>query len=202
LLTQAAALIDLPDDQYDQQDIYLICAHFPAFGGQVNINKRQMQADVIIQHVADFKTPGDNIDLAQGTPFIFAGDFNIYDADPAYHLTTLITGDVVYEYQFGEDVQPDWDDSPLTDANPSHNGRELDYYTWRNDESGFNPGALDRVIYSDSVMTARYAIVLNTKTLTQENLMKYDLQPDDVVMISETGYFDHFPMVIDFDLNE
>lgn len=201
LLAQSAALINLPDDEYGPKDIYLICAHFAAFGGQEKINKRQMQADVIIRQVGDLKTPGGYIDLAPGTPFIIAGDFNIYDTDPAYHLTTLITGDIVYENQFGEDIQPDWDDTPLTDANPSHNGREVQYYTWRNDESEFIPGALDRVIYSDSLITARYSIILNTKILSLKNILKYELQADDVMMNGDLNYFDHLPIVVDFDLN-
>ena len=201
LLSQTAALVDLPDDEYKQKDIYLICAHFDAFEGQENIYNRQMQADMIMHQVADLKTPGDNIDLVQGTPYILAGDFNVYDTDPAYHLTTLITGDIVNENLFGEDIQPDWDDTPLTDAKPSHNGRELQYYTWREDGSGFTPGILDRVIYSDSVITARYSIILNTEVLSLKNLLKYELQTDDVMMNGETEYFDHLPIVIDFDLN-
>ncbi len=156
---------------------------------------------MIMHQVADLKTPGDNIDLAPGTPYILAGDFNVYDTDPAYHLTTLITGDIVNENLFGEDIQPDWDDTPLTDAKPSHNGRELQYYTWREDGSGFTPGILDRVIYSDSVITARYSIILNTEVLSLKNLLKYELQTDDVMMNGETEYFDHLPIVIDFDLN-
>ncbi len=202
LLTQAAALVDLPDNEYQQKDIYLICAHFDAFGGQQNINNRQMQADVIMRQVSDLKTPGDNIDLVSGTPVILAGDFNVYDTDPAYHLTTLVTGDIVNENLFGEDVKPDWDNTHLTDASPSHNGREAAYYTWREDGSGFNPGALDRVIYSDSVLGQRYAIILNTDVLTLKNLLKYGFQKDDIMLNADAGYFDHLPIIIDFEVLE
>jgi endonuclease/exonuclease/phosphatase family metal-dependent hydrolase len=201
LLIQAAALIDLPNNKFIK-DLYLICAHFVAFGGQEDINNRQRQADVIMRQVADLKTTGDNIDLERGTPFILAGDFNIYDTDPAYHLTTLLTGDIVYENLFGEDVVPDWDDTSLTDANPSHNGRGLQYYTWRSDETEFNPGILDRVIFSDSVMTSRYSIILNTTVLSLKNLVNYKLQAEDIMMNSATGYYDHLPIVVDFELND
>lgn len=200
LLTQAAALVDLPDSEYNQQDMYVICSHFEAYGAQENINNRQMQADAIMRQISDLKTPGDNIDLFSGTPFVLAGDFNIYETAPSHHLTTLVTGDIVYENIFGEDVDPDWDDTALTDANPSHNGREMLYYTWREDESGYNPGALDRVIYSDSVITAQYSIILNTDVLSLKNTMKYGLQADDVMINSDIGYFDHLPIIVDFEI--
>jgi endonuclease/exonuclease/phosphatase family metal-dependent hydrolase len=197
-LPQAAALVDLPDAEYGGVDIYLICVHFWAFGGEENILIRQHQADVIISQVRDFKTPGDQIDLAGGTPFIFTGDFNIYDTDPAYHLTTLLTGDIVAEELFGADLQPDWDDTSLADVMPGHNGLQEDFYTWRNDDSGYNPGLLDRIIYSDSVMWVSNAFILNTGTLSESDLAAFGLVADDIMMNADTGYYDHLPMVADF----
>lgn len=197
-LEQAAALVDLPDDLYSQQDIYLICAHFKSAGGEENINKRQTQADVIIRQVADLRTFGDYIDMPADTPFVFAGDFNVYNTDPAHHLETLITGDIVDEDRFGADLEPDWDDTWLADALPSHNGEGAFFYTWRDDDSSFDPYPLDRIIYADSVMSASNAFVLNTKTLSAQLLGRYGLQENDVLLVPETGTYDHLPMIIDF----
>jgi endonuclease/exonuclease/phosphatase family metal-dependent hydrolase len=199
---QAAALVDLPDAEYGIKDIYLVCVHFQAFGGEEDILIRQHQADVIISQVRDFRTPGGQIDLPSGTPFIFTGDFNIYETDPAYHLTTLLTGDIIAEELFGGDLQPDWDDTSLTDAMPGHNGLEEDFYTWRDDESGYNPGLLDRIIYSDSVMWISNAFILNTSTLSEGDLAAFGLRADDIMMKADTGYYDHLPIVADFVLVE
>ena len=49
--------------------------------------------------------------------------------------------------------------------------RQLDEnYTWRNDTDPFNPAALDRIIYSDSVLGVENAFVLNTMLLSDEAL--------------------------------
>lgn len=197
-LGQAAALIDLPDDEYAQTDLYLVCSHFAASGDPESINQRQSQADVIIRQAGDMKTTGDYIDLAPDTPFVFAGDFNVYGNSPAYHLETLLTGDIVNEELFGEDVALDWDGTWLTDVLPSHNGGERYFYTWRNDVSDGEPFPLDRVIYSDSVMAVSHAYVLDTRTMSGELLQGYGLQADDVLIIPEDGMYDHFPMIVDF----
>lgn len=196
-LLQAAALIDLPDDSY-QTDLYLICAHFAAYGDQEAINKRQTQADALMQQVEDLKTIGDDVDLVPDTPFVLAGDFNVYSTDPAHHLVTMVTGDIVYENQFGADIQPDWDDTDLTDVQPSHQGEGLEFYTWRDDDSGFDAFPLDHVIYSDSVMSVSNAFILNTKSLDSAYLMQYDLQEDDIMIDPSTGVYDHLPIVVDF----
>jgi hypothetical protein len=197
-LNQAAALVDLPDEIYPQNDFYLICAHFKSSGDQVSIATRQNQADTLIRQAGDLKTPGDYIDLPTGTPFVFAGDFNVYDTDPAHHLETLVTGDIVYEEQFGGDVEPDWDDTWLTDALPSHQGEGEFFYTWRDDSDPYNPGALDRVIYSDSVMSVANSFVLDTTTLSPELLAQFNLEANDVVLDPSVGTYDHLPIIVDF----
>ena len=77
-LAQAAALVDLPDQNYGAVDLYMICAHFKASGGYYNIVLRQRQAHVIIRHLGDAMTPGGSLDLPAGTPLVILGDFNIY----------------------------------------------------------------------------------------------------------------------------
>ena len=197
-LLQAAALVDLPEDQYGSIDLYMICSHFKAAGTLGDILLRNRQADAIMYAVRDFKTPGDEIDLEPGTPFVILGDFNIYDTDPHLHLRTLVRGDIYDESRFGEDIQPDWDDTALTDLLPSHNGLGDEYYTWRNDMDPFNAGPLDRIIYSDSVLEVANAFVLNTMSLSDQALEALGLQRDDIALDSVAGYYDHLPLVVDF----
>ncbi len=197
-LLQAAALVDLPDGQYGNTDLYMICSHFKAAGQFGDILLRSRQADAIMYSVRDFTTPGGEIDLEPGTPFILLCDFNVYDTDPHLHLRTLVRGDIEDESRFGEDLDPDWDGTALADLIPSHNGQGDEFYTWRNDGEPFNPGPLDRIIYSDSVLEVANAFVLNTMLLSDEALAALGLQADDVLLDARSGYYDHLPLVVDF----
>lgn len=197
-MAQAAALVDLPDESFGAADLYVICAHFKAAGGIGDILERARQADVIMRQVRDFKSPGDNLDLPAYTPYVLLGDFNVYDTDPALHLQTLLTGDIQLEDNYGEDVVPDWDETDLADALPSHNGLGEEFYTWRDDSGPFNPGPLDRVIYTDSVLQILNAFVLNTMTLSDEALLAAGLERHDVLPDASIGEYDHLPLVIDF----
>lgn len=96
----------------------------------------------------------------------------------------------------------DWDGTSITDVLPSHNGIGEAFYTWRDDSSNFNPGALDRIIYSDSVLQVGNAFVLNTMILSQQELDAIGLLADDVMVNGQSGYYDHFPLVVDFILIE
>ena len=199
-LDQAAGLVDLPDGQYGTTDLYLICAHFKAGGTRADILLRGRQADAIAAHVGDFTTPAGELDLVHDTPFLILGDFNVYDTDPALHLRTLLRGDITNEDQFGEDVQPDWDGTALSDALPTHNDLGGASYTWRNDTLPFSQGALDRILFSDSVLVIENGFVLNTLLLSDEVLAAHGLQLQDVLLDPSTGYFDHLPVVVDFSL--
>jgi len=192
----AMALVDLPDTGYEN-DLYLICAHFQAQGGQVNVEARQEHADAIISWLGDAKTPGGEIDLPFGTPIVVLGDFNVYDTDPAHHLTTLLSGDIEDEGRYGQDIMPDWDEAGLADALPRHNGVGEDVYTWRDDTLEFNPGALDRILYTDSVIVVENAFVLNTEVMTEEELEAAGLKAGDVMLDPETGRYDHLPLAVD-----
>lgn len=201
-LPQAAALVDLPDELYGPLDFYIFCAHFKASGTLSDILLRSRQADVIMSNVRDAISPGDNLDLPDGTPILILGDFNVYETDPAEHLTTLLTGDLRNEDRFGADFEPDWDGTALADALPSHNGLGEDFYTWRDDPGPFPPNILDRIIYTDSVLEVLNAFVLNTVLLSEEGLALYGLHEDDVVLNLVTGYYDHLPLVVDFAIIE
>ena len=200
---QVMALVDLPDDSYER-DLYLICAHFKSQGGQANIQARQEHADAIIADMGDARTPGGEIDLPFGTPIMAMGDFNVYDTDPAHHLTTLLTGDIENEDKYGPDSKPDWDGTDLADALPHHNGAGADTYTWRDDTQEFNPGTLDRILYTDSVIQVENAFVLNTEIMSPEDLAAAGLKAGDVLLDPATGRYDHLPMAVDIafqDLN-
>jgi endonuclease/exonuclease/phosphatase family metal-dependent hydrolase len=190
------ALVDLPEPEY-QDDLYLICAHFQAQGGQAKVQARQEHADAIIALLRDAKTPGGDVDLPYGTPIVELGDFNVYDTDPAHHLATLLNGDIQDEAHYGADIKPDWDETDLADALPHHNAAGEEVYTWRDDNQEFNPGALDRILYTDSVIMIENAFVLNTEIMTAQELAAAGLQAGDVMLDPDTGRYDHLPLVVD-----
>jgi endonuclease/exonuclease/phosphatase family metal-dependent hydrolase len=195
-LGHVMALVDLPDEDYER-DIYVICAHFKSQGGQIDIEARQKHADVIIEWMRDIQTPGGEISLPTFTPIILLGDFNVYNTDPAHHLTTLITGDIVDEGQYGPDTKPDWDGTDLADALPRHNGVGEDVYTWRDDTQQFDPGALDRILYTDSVISVENSFVLNTMIMTPAELEAAGLAAGDVTLDPQVGEYDHLPLAVD-----
>jgi endonuclease/exonuclease/phosphatase family metal-dependent hydrolase len=201
-LAQASALIDLPNDAFGSLDLYVVCAHFKSSGDTYDILLRQRQADVIMRQVGDALTTGGSLDLPPRTPFVILGDFNVYTTDPANHLNTLLTGDIRNETSYGPDVVPDWDGTPLADALPSHNALAQYTYTWRNDAAPQDPGALDRIIFSDSVLTAVHQFVLNTTLMPPEALAAVGLRHDDVVLNPQSGFYDHLPLVVDFQFSE
>ncbi|MBI3159452.1 MAG: endonuclease/exonuclease/phosphatase family protein [Chloroflexi bacterium] len=198
-LLQAAARVDLPDAEFGSTDLYLICAHFKSGGGADDIALRQRQADVITHELVDARTPGDAIDLPPDTPILVLGDFNVYDTDPAAHLDTLLTGDIFDEERYGADSPPDWDGTALADAQPSLNAQGLKFYTWRDDSGNFRPGALDRILFTDSVLALVNAFVLDTTRLSEDALAEWGLQAADVLMNGGPGYYDHLPLVADFE---
>ena len=193
----AMAMVDLPDSEFPK-DVYLICAHFPALGGQKNIEARQQHADVIVARIRDMRTPGGEIDLPEYTPFIVLGDFNVYYTDPSHHLTTLLIGDILNEGTYGADIAPDWDGTDLSDALPTHNADGKEFYTWRDDTSQFKPEVLDKILYTDSVFTAPSGFVLDTTIMSAEELKAADLRSPDVMLKPDQGIVDHLPLVVDF----
>ncbi|HEY4718510.1 MAG TPA: endonuclease/exonuclease/phosphatase family protein [Anaerolineales bacterium] len=197
-LQQSAALVDLPAEIYGTKDLYLICSHFKAGGSTTDILLRQEQADVIMAHMQDALTSGGNLDLAESTPYLLLGDFNIYDTDPHNHLWTMLRGDIYNERRYGNDFAPDWDATTLSDARPSHNGLGEDYYTWRDDSGSFAPGLFDRILYTDSLLQPVNAFILDTTMLTPDVLAAWGLHPADVLLGGQPGSYDHLPLVVDF----
>lgn len=194
---QVMCLVDLPDS-LGVPDVYVIAAHFPSHR---NIHARQRQADSIVRHLRRLRLGGNPEALPTGTPVLILGDMNVYAAQPedaAHHLTTLLTGNILDEGQFGADLAPDWDGSFLVEVKPRHNAREKDWYTWRVDDDRFAPGALDRIIFTDSVLQVRSSFVLNTTTMGANELKQSGMLATDVLRAAKPGDFDHLPLVVDF----
>lgn len=140
--------------------------------------------------------------MRDNTPLVVAGDFNVFYAEQASHLTTVLTGNIFSEGLYGADEKPDWDGSNLTDIRPSHNNEGAIFYTWRSEITPLDPGILDRIVYSDSVMKVSNAFVLDTSALSTALLEQYGLQAGDVALNLNTGQYHHYALVADFELNE
>lgn len=195
---QAIALVDLPDDRY-AADLYIMNEHYECCGGEEKQRRRQQQSDSIVSWLRDARDPGGHVHLPFNTPFVIVGDLNLVGGPQP--LDTLVSGDISDEDRYGPDSPPDWDGSALADLHPLHNGRGPDDYTWRDDTMEYAPGRLDYILYTDSCMSAVRKFVLNTMTLSEAELNAAGLERFDVVFNPPGGY-DHFPLVVDFVLNE
>jgi endonuclease/exonuclease/phosphatase family metal-dependent hydrolase len=191
----AMALVRLPRAAFPR-DLYVLNTHHKCCGGDENEALRRKQSDAIAGWVRDARLPGGDIDLPPGTPVVIVGDFNLVGGPQP--LRTLLDGDVFDEAAYGPDFRPDWDDTPLADARPPHNARGAEDWTWRDDTSEFAPGRLDFVVYTDSVLDAVHRFVLDTTTMTPEELEATGLHKNDVLMDAERGVYDHLPVVVDF----
>lgn len=179
----AMAQIDLPNASF-ANDMYILNNHFPCCGNEIG---RQVEADALVSWLDDAMSFGGNVDLDPATAVLILGDLNIVGSGAP--LQTLISGD-------GQRV--DWDDTPLQNADPTHNGRGSDNWTWRNDSSNFDPGVLDYVLYTDSVIQQNHAFVLNPDAMTADELEMSGLLATDFQANPEIGFFDHLPMIVDF----
>lgn len=187
----AMALVDLPDSTYPK-DLYVMNNHFPCCGcsGSTADLERQKNADAIVNWLRDARTIGENIDLNPNTPFVICGDLNMVGGFQSRE--TLLTGNIVNEFEFGADSSPDWDGSPISNAFPRHAGGPYTY-TWRDDSTLFGPGRLDFVMFSDSALGVQKSFVLWTPDLPAEVLARHGLLAADTQIAS-----DHLPLVVDF----
>jgi len=191
----ALALVDLPDEDFNV-DLYILNNHFKCCDAEKNDPLRQQQSDALVAWLRDARTPGGKLDLPKATALVIVGDLNIVGS--VQPIETLVRGDIQDEAKYGDDFAPDWDDSPLTDAHPLHNGTGTDDWTWRNDNDQWAPGRLDYVIYSDSVMDVVKKFALDTSTMTEEDLRATGLQKFDVTADDVGKEYDHLPLVVDF----
>ena len=189
----AMALVDLPDERF-ARDLYVMNAHYRCCGG--NDPARQMQSDALANWMRDARTPGGNVTLPHGTAMTVLGDLNIVEGPQP--LNTLLDGNIINNATYGPDAAPDWDGSRNADAFPLHNGAGPESYTWRNDLEPFDPGRLDYVTYTDSVLASPKRFVLNTVAMSDALLAAAGLQRFDATLDSVGQNYDHLPVVVDF----
>ena len=166
--------------------LFFINSHFSCCGANED---RQQQVDELMSVLRNLKNGLGPFTLAEGTPIIHVGDFNLVGY--RQQLETLTDGDIVDESSYGIDFSPDWDDSPLTDLFSRHTHIRMGY-TWRSDGSSFNPGKLDYILYTDWVLEPENHFVLNTMAMTEEDLYFYGLELEDTNIAS-----DHLPRIMD-----
>ena len=166
--------------------LFFINSHFSCCGAN---DDRQEQVDELMKFVRDLKNGLGPFTLEYGTPIVHVGDFNLVGY--RQQLTTLTDGDIVDEASYGIDFLPDWDDSPLTDLFSRHTHIRMGY-TWRKDNSEWNPGKLDYILYTDSVLEPVKHFVLNTLAMSEEDLSFYNLDLEDTKQAS-----DHLPRLMD-----
>jgi len=151
--------------------------------------QRQQVVDAIAAFVRDVKAGDGPFDVPDDTPIVIAGDMNFVGS--AQQPQTLRTGTIVNTGSYGQGAAPDWDGSPLLDANPRQAGTPL-HVTWDDPGSSFPPGRLDYTYVSDSVVDVVNAYVLHTPALPASTLAAHGLEADDTRTAS-----DHLPLVVD-----
>lgn len=189
------ALVDLPDATHPQ-DVYLLGVHLKCCGdpGGTEDASRQDSADAIANWLGDARgvarASGNNIVLPSDTPMIVLGDFNLVGGPQPEN--TITTGDIQDEATYGVDVSGDWDVSDMTNLMPA-DPFTGDTFTWQGSQS-FPPSALDRMFYTDSVVTVANSFVLNTDTMSAPALAAAGLQAGDTLPANSS---DHLPIVMD-----
>jgi endonuclease/exonuclease/phosphatase family metal-dependent hydrolase len=158
--------------------LLIINAHLSCCDDDQN---RQHEVDSLIRFLRE-------VNLPPGTPLILAGDLNLV-GDPR-QLDTLLTGNILDEIKYGADFPPDGDHTPLADLLPRHLLTPF-AHTWRDPASQFQPGRLDYILYSDSLLNAR-GFVFDTSELPADLLAALGIQAGD------TAVSDHLPLVVDF----
>ena len=197
----AAALIEMPKTA-NGDGLLVITMHNKSGASDDYVRLRQVQSDFMIRWLRELRSPDSATQIPDLTPIVVVGDMNVLAGVSTQAYETLVNGDIVDEQTFGGDAAPDWDGTALVDAMPSLNRDGGHYYTWRNDDMEFPPGALDRILYSDSVMSVDQAFVLDTTSLTDNELSGLGLDRKDVLYGGTAGIYDHLPLVMDFRLNE
>ena len=197
----AAALVDLPK-KLGGADLYVVAMHNKSGAAREEVQMRQIQSDSIVRWLRNLRDSDQANALSNNTPFVILGDMNVVPSASMQPLETLLSGNIVDEDTYGPDLEIDWDGTDLSDARPSHNALERSYYTWRNDDLPFAPSALDRILFSDSVMSVRQRFGLNTMTMSTDELADRGLQKSDVLYDGNANDYDHLPLVADFALSK
>ena len=155
-----------------------------------NNDLRQEQVDEFSGSWRDWMLNGlGPFPIEEGTPFVHVGDFNFVGYKE--QIITIRDGDIIDENQYGDDFLPDWDSTPIIEAFLGHTHKRMGY-TWRKDESSFNPGRLDYVFYSDATINKGNQFILNTLAIDNMTLDYHGLEQEDTQNAS-----DHLPLVFD-----
>jgi endonuclease/exonuclease/phosphatase family metal-dependent hydrolase len=186
----ACALVDLPDATF-HADLYVMAVHLKCCSGAENDDRRQRHADALAKWFGDLRSPGGAINLPANTPALALGDFNFGVGFSTQPHATLMTGNIQDNATFGADIKGDWDGSDLAEVLPA-DLMDLDFETWPSAD-GAPSARLDRFYYTDSVLQAVQAFVLNPRSLSSAALAGAGLQQADASTAT-----DHLPIVADF----
>ena len=177
-------------------DLYMLCAHFQSSNARQDFALRQRHAELVVSTIREARAGGGAVPLRARTPFVILGDLNAIPEGSAF-VDEIASGTATRAGDGTSAGGLDWDGSPLTDARPHHNGSLPEVYTWRNDLEPFPPGALDRILYSDSVLASVNQFVLDTMAMSYDQLAASGMRVIDVMRDPQLGIHDHFPLVID-----
>ncbi len=170
----------------DNQPLIVYNVHFPCCDNDV---QRQDEVDHILSTIRD-KNLG--FIYPEDAPIFVVGDMNF--VGQRQNLISLLEGDIVNENQYGIDFGPDADGSSLRIAK-SYDISSPFAYTWYRENSGYCPGILDYIIYTDSNLKLENSFVLSTQFMSDELLFTTNLERSTSTFAS-----DHLPVVSDFNL--
>lgn len=182
----AMAMVDLPDDIFPN-DMYVLNNHYPCCSNDAG---RIVESVAIANWIEDAKTPGGTIDLPQDTAILVLGDLNIVGGP--------VPLDILLDGTGGNG--PDWDGTSIADSHPLHNANGPEDWTWRDDQQPFDPGILDFILYTDSVIEVDYGFILNPSFMTENDRMLTGLLENDFMLNKNISLrtYDHVPLVVDF----
>jgi endonuclease/exonuclease/phosphatase family metal-dependent hydrolase len=152
-------------------DMIACSVHLKSRGSKDSVEDRRRMAEARAINTAVGAVAG-----ATGAPIrIIGGDINLVGSRPPIDIMRA-----------GLDV----DGTDLLPA-PTEVWGDAAYYTWRQEPTGFTPGRLDWVVYSDSTVRAASAFVFDTSRLGDHTLGSLNVKIDDCEIS------DHLPVVVD-----
>ena len=163
----------------------VINAHLPCCANDAG---RQNECDQISAFIRDQRIAG-LLSTFPDAPILILGDMNFVGM--SQQRTTLLTGDIIDEAQWGWDSPPDADGTSLIDTR-SRQVAKRQIFTWRNDNGSYMPGFLDYIMYTDAVLDPGRSFVLLTQDLSSATLMQHGLQ------FSDSNGSDHLLVSADF----
>jgi exonuclease III len=181
-------LVELDDDR--QLLIYNV--HFPCCD---NDSGRQEEIDYLLSSIRDKNVLFNIGDLIKpSTPFMIMGDMNLVGLKS--QLESLLTGNINDNAFYGPDFHPDLDGSDLKDANPYTIGFPTNI-TWYQPSSGYNPGKLDYILYTDSQLKLTNTFAISSERMGQDLLQDFQFEAND----HTTRASDHLALIADFSLD-